>query len=475
MEGLLADLGVVHADESGEQRRVQDLVEEAQEAAAALAQKNAASGPPSGRTKRSVLEEIMDGANAANEPRLVGTPKVHTQHKQYKREERVRFLDKMDDIPKTNEREGSYHHRGGKRGHVNPATSLNLFSTRQSSDYDYKSNTSVDTSTIQSIMSDAKRQRLTQTDDHIPEVTSFATTYSDAEDQDHVVETVALTEDTSLAGVDTVEAADCIICPFCSRSLQYLMTDRRGPTLVEQHIDRCSRRGGRPSASYMEAGEEDQSEPHLNSRRETGRRKSQPVATRKVVAPTENDSAEGEELVDSDWEAENAEVVQANERAGRGKGSASTYGSARRTRSAGRSPVVTVSSTAASDADDAEASSNEWEGFVPSIVDDWEDSAYLERLERLRADREGHLQRKQDRAGRRKQNTTAVAGSNDADREGLDSEFVRTDYGTEVLRRTWDSLHEYQREGCRWLHRLYDEGVGGILGDEMGKFDTGEM
>lgn len=44
---------------------------------------------------------------------------------------------------------------------------------------------------------------------------------------------------------------------------------------------------------------------------------------------------------------------------------------------------------------------------------------------------------------------------------------ILTDFGTEVPV-TWDSLHPYQQEGCKWMYRLYQTGVGGILGDEMG-------
>lgn len=32
----------------------------------------------------------------------------------------------------------------------------------------------------------------------------------------------------------------------------------------------------------------------------------------------------------------------------------------------------------------------------------------------------------------------------------------------------WGSLYDYQKEGVEWLQNLYANGVGGILGDEMG-------
>jgi hypothetical protein len=48
-------------------------------------------------------------------------------------------------------------------------------------------------------------------------------------------------------------------------------------------------------------------------------------------------------------------------------------------------------------------------------------------------------------------------------------ELLETSYGTQMTTTTWNKLYQYQREGCRWLHSLYTDGVGGILADEMGK------
>lgn len=49
------------------------------------------------------------------------------------------------------------------------------------------------------------------------------------------------------------------------------------------------------------------------------------------------------------------------------------------------------------------------------------------------------------------------------------TEIHETSFGTQVSRQAWDSLYQYQQEGCKWLYSLYQEGVGGILADEMGK------
>ena len=50
----------------------------------------------------------------------------------------------------------------------------------------------------------------------------------------------------------------------------------------------------------------------------------------------------------------------------------------------------------------------------------------------------------------------------------LDAEYVDTDFGGRFYAPSWEKLFEYQKQGCRWLFDLYQEGVGGILGDEMG-------
>ena len=51
----------------------------------------------------------------------------------------------------------------------------------------------------------------------------------------------------------------------------------------------------------------------------------------------------------------------------------------------------------------------------------------------------------------------------------LDTEYVDTQFGGRFYAPSWEKLFDYQKEGCRWLFDLYQEGVGGILGDEMGE------
>jgi SNF2 family DNA or RNA helicase len=62
------------------------------------------------------------------------------------------------------------------------------------------------------------------------------------------------------------------------------------------------------------------------------------------------------------------------------------------------------------------------------LIDDWEDATFEDRISHLG-----------------------------------ESELIETDFGTKVEKEVWDRLFDYQREGCRWMFRLFNDGVGGIL------------
>jgi hypothetical protein len=117
-------------------------------------------------------------------------------------------------------------------------------------------------------------------------------------------------------------------------------------------------------------------------------------------------------------------------------------------------------------------------GFDVSIVDDWEDDAYAARLAgyfegaaRARRHATAAASSAAEPQTKRRRGQGQERGRRDGDEEQVDAfDFVETEYGTQVLRGTWDKLYQYQRDGCKWLFGLYEEGVGGILGDEMGMF-----
>ena len=44
-----------------------------------------------------------------------------------------------------------------------------------------------------------------------------------------------------------------------------------------------------------------------------------------------------------------------------------------------------------------------------------------------------------------------------------------------VVQKPWEALHQYQKEGVRWLWGLAEVGIGGVLGDEMGLGKTAQL
>ena len=81
-----------------------------------------------------------------------------------------------------------------------------------------------------------------------------------------------------------------------------------------------------------------------------------------------------------------------------------------------------------------------------AVLDDWEEHLYINRLLDIGFD-----------------------GTSD------DESLVETDYSAWVHRATWEILHQYQKDGCKWLYSLYNDNVGGILGDEMGLGKTAQI
>lgn len=53
--------------------------------------------------------------------------------------------------------------------------------------------------------------------------------------------------------------------------------------------------------------------------------------------------------------------------------------------------------------------------------------------------------------------------------------FTTTAPGAKVYQASWERLFDYQREGVSWLHKLFLDKAGGILGDEMGLGKTAQV
>ena len=127
------------------------------------------------------------------------------------------------------------------------------------------------------------------------------------------------------------------------------------------------------------------------------------------------------------------------------------------------------------DSDAADEEDEELNGLVSvrslSVVDDWEDSDYNERIQ-------AHYSSTTP-SNSRTTTTTASFSTNDDDYDddedihiptnntnttnSATATIIKTEYGAEVESKIWDRLYDYQKDGCKWLYRLYRDGVGGIL------------
>eukprot|EP01032_Pedospumella_encystans_P018455 gene18455-21010_t len=574
MDSLLSELGVVNGDETDMMLKVQSMVEE-NEAAKAVSGK-AANGDEGihetiakgttrvdnvGVNKRSVLESIMDGANAALD--LPAKAVVHTQAKGYKKIEKVKFISVLEDIPNNHEKEMRFS--GAKRGFYDASTSLNLFSNANGGGVQqYRNSTNVDNEALLSIVRDAKAGNRVK-----GSKTLLTEALSEGEEPDGEDRSLLQTEeveeqnvDESLPASSEASSSRDIVCPICNRNLGHGDSAAQNTVMLDRHVERCARRGSRNVTNYALAGNdspgEEESQFMINSR--SGRRTSLgsgPKANVKASASSERAAAGGrktpsstqssammmpgqvtdggEEDLDfalfddeshagSDWEGGgNNQKNSGSSRSDAKSSSAPPTRSTRSTRSSvggineisvrprtsynvdsgseaefddghpvqkrsttSSKPTKPIAKSRSSLNSNTSNVSDEDEalGFVASIVDDWEDAAYDNRLAQVaeayqQSKSKANKRRKLEKA--RKKQTQNVLQNGVTDDDAVDgpqqtnhndddedhSEYIRTDYGTEMLRSTYDKLHQYQRDGCRWLHELYEEGVGGILGDEM--------
>ena len=133
-------------------------------------------------------------------------------------------------------------------------------------------------------------------------------------------------------------------------------------------------------------------------------------------------------------------------------------------------------------AQDSDAADEEEEGFNGlvsvrslSVVDDWEDFDYNERMQ---AHYSSKTPPNTHTTSTTTTTTTTTSSANDDDDYYDDDDIhiptnntnttnnatvIKTEYGAEVESEIWDRLYDYQKDGCKWLYRLYRDGVGGIL------------
>lgn len=565
MDQILSELGVVNEVEEELRLQLQSLVEENERqltpSAAAAATTagdynngNDISSKCNKETKKTAIMSILEGANSAQE---VSSSKIHSQRKIYKRDEKVKFIADLEDIPNTHDNEMKFN--GGKRGYYDSSTSLNLFSScSQGGMYEYRSSTNVDQNALRELVREAKKRRIqssTSCSSHTASVASIDNGYP-LQDRADSVESDVNSNDGTATSPDQLLSKDVdqatapphdqnsfiisdnsddvsgeVMCPICNRSI----ANSNAPSnaaLIDRHIERCARRGSRNIRNYDEDFSEQSQSVHSasasagasTSDRSRGGRSSrgqQAAGRRAIVSYPDPDEEEDGSAGESDWEsmgATRSTRAQSQRAIITPSGSASSFecdaatsaaprtssssaNSRPSTRSAhvpvaasfGFAPAAlsrsskkknvaavhshhaavygeeTVASFAEEEDEDSQNDDDDAVGFVASITDDWEDHIYDARLV-TQASQAAAVAHKKKHAKKNETHGEHIANNvnGDANLENQ-SEYVRTDYGTEVLRTTWESLHQYQRDGCRWLHGLYDEGVGGILGDEMGK------
>lgn len=572
MDSLLLELGVVNGDETDMMFKVQSMVEE-NEAAKAVAGK-AANGDEGihetiakgttrvdnvGVNKRSVLESIMDGANAALD--LPAKAAVHTQAKGYKKVEKVKFISVLEDIPNNHEKEMRFS--GAKRGFYDASTSLNLFSNANGGGVQqYRNSTNVDNEALLSIVRDAKAGSRKKGSKSLLSEALSGGEEPDGEDgslwqTDVVVEPIA---EESLHPSSEASSSRDIVCPICNRNLGHGDSAAQNTVMLDRHVERCARRGSRNVTNYALAGNDSpgEEEGQFMTSSRSGRRTSLgsghkanvkassssgrvAAGGRKIPSSTQSSAMmpgqatdggeedldftlfDNDSLAGSDWEGggnnqkDNSDAMRSsapptrstrstrssvggmNEASVRPRttynvdsGSEAEFDGGhpvqkRSTTSSKLTKPIAKSTSRSSLNSNTSNASDEDEalGFVASIVDDWEDAAYDYRLALVaeayeQSKSKANKRRKVEKARKKQALNLLQNGVTD---DGVDSpqqtnhdddedhsEYIRTDYGTEMLRSTYEKLHQYQRDGCRWLHELYEEGVGGILGDEMGTF-----
>ncbi len=217
---------------------------------------------------------------------------------------------------------------------------------------------------------------------------------------------------------------------------------------INKHVDRCtgvnSRNSVRNSASYEE---EDENDVEMDRNLRSSRRDADISSKVKSNSNLED----GEVANDSDEEV----WTFGGESRPKRPATNEVYNSSRKRRPKKRgvishdvSNTLDVNVTDNVIANDLNENLDYYVGNIRAnaVLDDWEEHLYVNRLLDIGFD-----------------------GTID------DESLVETDYSAWVHRGTWEILHQYQKDGCKWLYNLYNDNVGGILGDEMGLGKTAQI
>jgi len=239
------------------------------------------------------------------------------------------------------------------------------------------------------------------------------------------------------------------VCPVCALVIDTSLYRGDPSVYINKHIDRCTgvtSRNARNNTSYEE--QEEVYDYGERSSRSSSRHEVSVQSKPKVGRTLED----GEVLNDSDEEIWTFDGDTRPKR----PATVETTNTNRKKRLK-KKGIATPDDSIAVDADigeiaivndDLNENLNYYVGNIRAnaVLDDWEEHLYVNRL----------LDQGFD-------------GTND------DDSLVETDYAAWAHRSTWETLHQYQKEGCKWLYNLYNDNVGGILGDEMGLGKTAQI
>lgn len=296
-----------------------------------------------------------------------------------------------------------------------------------------------------------------------------------------------------------------LVCPICNKSFEAEQASRSSSSsssrslelLVEKHVDRCLRRGSNVRTKkhmyeeeHGDFEEDDDDVPETSDARSSiiDKRKGAKGKSKKAIRKSRgegDDDIERDESNSSlstryrkrlrsnptDDSIKQVRIRSTNATDSSSKLSAAINGCDASSEDEAQTNTPSHQRRSALNDSDSEDATDGLIGTIDmsTIIDDWEEELFCGRLSRFgRANID--IEEEGGEGGRGLDADDSPSVTN-ALPEG-NFRCVVTDFATEAYSPTWTALHDYQRLGCRWMHELWEQGVGGILGDEMGRGTT---
>lgn len=476
----------------------------------------------------SIRSGLVDRYHAVESAKNAAAAAVVCDKGNRRRTQRVQFISEMTDICSLS----TDSYTGIKRSGIqrsNIAASLNIRSSSSVSQPSDRMIIQLDNERqIHNLMMEAKNERR-QRNDHVSELRSdvcdeeaclMVTQAQVSEESSHASNlydgrSISIKDGESDIGKESMQAMQSdevnlysgavaapsssrtvpLVCPICNKSFEPEQASRSNSSsscsrslelLVEKHVDRCLRRGSNVrTKKYMyEEEDDDFEEDEDDDVHETSGVRSSIVDTRSAKGKAKKASRKlrGRDIEDDESNSSLSTRYRKRLRSNPTDDSVKQVRikSTNTTDSSSKLSAV-INGCDASSEDDTQSntpshqrrsalndsgSEDAADGLIDTIdmsaiIDDWEEELFSDRLKRFgRAsiDTEGGVTDVDD----------SPSVTNALPEEGS-FRCVVTDFATEAYAPTWTVLHDYQRLGCRWMHGLWEQGVGGILGDEMGK------